>query len=76
MFDRVWRWAGKYRTTERNLGVKPFEIEPAHPRADELTDDQCYFLLQRPLSLRFAATGAGNPALREAGRKSMRNCGR
>jgi hypothetical protein len=37
---------------------------------------RCYFLLQRPLSLRFAATGAGNPALREAGRKSMRNCGR
>jgi fido (protein-threonine AMPylation protein) len=23
MFERVWRWAGKYRTTERNLGVKP-----------------------------------------------------
>lgn len=29
MFDRVWRWAGKFRTTERNLGVKPFEIETA-----------------------------------------------
>jgi fido (protein-threonine AMPylation protein) len=29
MFDRVWRWAGKYRATERNLCVKPFEIEPA-----------------------------------------------
>jgi Fic-DOC domain mobile mystery protein B len=28
MFDRVWKWAGKFRTTERNLGVKPFEIEP------------------------------------------------
>ena len=35
---------------------------------------------QRPLcagiALGFAATGAGNPAPREAGRKSMRNCGR
>jgi Fic-DOC domain mobile mystery protein B len=28
MFNRVWRWAGKFRTTERNLGVKPYEIEP------------------------------------------------
>ena len=23
MFNRVWRWAGKFRATERNLGVKP-----------------------------------------------------
>lgn len=27
MFNRVWKWAGKYRTTERNLGVKPYVIE-------------------------------------------------
>lgn len=27
MFNRVWRWAGKFRTTERNLGVKPHVIE-------------------------------------------------
>ncbi|HLI98340.1 MAG TPA: mobile mystery protein B [Bradyrhizobium sp.] len=27
MFNQVWRWAGKYRTTERNLGVKPHLIE-------------------------------------------------
>lgn len=27
MFERVWRWAGKYRTTERNLGVAPHLIE-------------------------------------------------
>jgi Fic-DOC domain mobile mystery protein B len=27
MFNRVWRWAGKCRTTERNLGVKPHLIE-------------------------------------------------
>jgi Fic-DOC domain mobile mystery protein B len=27
MFNRVWKWAGKYRTTERNLGVKPYLIE-------------------------------------------------
>lgn len=26
MFGEVWRWAGKYRTTERNLGVAPYRI--------------------------------------------------
>ena len=24
MFNRVWRWAGNYRTTERNLGGEGF----------------------------------------------------
>jgi len=28
MFNRVWRWAGQYRTTERNLGVAPYLIQP------------------------------------------------
>jgi Fic-DOC domain mobile mystery protein B len=41
MFDRVWRWAGRYRTTERNLGVKPFEIEPALRQA---LDDARYWI--------------------------------
>jgi Fic-DOC domain mobile mystery protein B len=41
MFDRVWRWAGKYRTTERNLGVKPFEIEPA---LRQTLDDARYWI--------------------------------
>lgn len=27
MFNQVWRWAGKHRTTERNLGVTPHLIE-------------------------------------------------
>jgi Fic-DOC domain mobile mystery protein B len=26
MFGEVWRWAGRYRTTERNLGIAPWEI--------------------------------------------------
>ena len=26
MFRRVWRWAGRYRTTERNLGWEPHRI--------------------------------------------------
>jgi Fic-DOC domain mobile mystery protein B len=29
MFGDVWRWAGKYRTTERNLGIPYFEIPVA-----------------------------------------------
>jgi Fic-DOC domain mobile mystery protein B len=28
MFNRVWRWAGKYRTTPRSLGVEPYLIVP------------------------------------------------
>lgn len=28
MFSRVWRWAGNYRTTERNLGVAPYRLQP------------------------------------------------
>ncbi|MGA7181171.1 MAG: mobile mystery protein B [Thiobacillaceae bacterium] len=26
MFGRVWRWAGEFRLTERNLGVAPYRI--------------------------------------------------
>lgn len=26
MFGRVWRWAGTYRNTERNIGVAPHQI--------------------------------------------------
>ena len=29
MLGDVWRWAGKYRTTERNLGIPYFEIPMA-----------------------------------------------
>ena len=27
MLNRVWRWAGEYRRTERNLGVAPYRIQ-------------------------------------------------
>jgi Fic-DOC domain mobile mystery protein B len=26
MFNQTWTWAGKFRTTERNIGVSPFKI--------------------------------------------------
>jgi len=28
MFNSVWRWAGEYRISERNLGVEPYRIQP------------------------------------------------
>lgn len=28
MFNKVWRWAGDYRKTERNFGVAPHLIQP------------------------------------------------
>ncbi|HEV7601340.1 MAG TPA: mobile mystery protein B [Bradyrhizobium sp.] len=28
MFKAVWRWAGEYRTSDRNLGVEPYRIQP------------------------------------------------
>ena len=28
MFGDVWVWAGEYRTTERNIGVAPYNIQP------------------------------------------------
>lgn len=41
MFDRVWRWAGKYRTTERNLGIDHFRIEP---ELRQILDDARYWI--------------------------------
>lgn len=28
MFGKIWKWAGIFRTTERNIGVTPYEIQP------------------------------------------------
>lgn len=41
MFGRVWRWAGEFRITERNLGVNPHLIS-VHLR--NLLDDCCYWI--------------------------------
>jgi Fic-DOC domain mobile mystery protein B len=29
MFGRVWRWAGKYRTSGKNIGIAPNDVAPA-----------------------------------------------
>jgi Fic-DOC domain mobile mystery protein B len=39
MFNQVWRWAGKYRTTERNIGVEYYRIEPELRQA--IDDARC-----------------------------------
>lgn len=28
MFGDIWKWAGTYRISERNIGVAPYEIQP------------------------------------------------
>lgn len=41
MFGNVWDWAGRYRTTERNIGVAPHDIAP---RLRVLFDDAAAWL--------------------------------
>jgi Fic-DOC domain mobile mystery protein B len=41
MFNRVWRWAGVYRTSERNLGVERHRVEP---ELRQSIDDARYWL--------------------------------
>jgi Fic-DOC domain mobile mystery protein B len=44
MFDDTWRWAGRFRSTERNIGVAPEQIAP---RLRDLLDDTRYWLQHR-----------------------------
>ncbi|MBV5271190.1 MAG: mobile mystery protein B [Afipia sp.] len=41
MFGRVWRWAGKFRHTERNVGVAPYRIATD---LRQLLDDSRYWI--------------------------------
>ena len=41
MFDNVWKWAGTYRKTERNIGCDPKEIMQRIP---QLLDNTRYWL--------------------------------
>ena len=41
MFGRVWRWAGKFRHTERNVGVAPYRIATD---LRKLLDDSRYWI--------------------------------
>lgn len=41
MFNRVWRWAGEFRTTPRNIGIDAWQIEP---QLRQLLDDVRYWV--------------------------------
>ncbi len=41
MFNRVWKWAGVYRKTERNIGIESYRIEP---ELRQILDDACYWV--------------------------------
>jgi Fic-DOC domain mobile mystery protein B len=41
MFNRVWKWAGVYRTTARNIGIETYRIEP---ELRQILDDARYWV--------------------------------
>lgn len=41
MFENVWNWAGQFRTTERNIGIAPWEISS---KLKNLLDDTKYWI--------------------------------
>jgi len=41
MFGKVWKWAGTYRKTERNVGVVPWQIQP---KLKETLDDVRFWI--------------------------------
>lgn len=44
MFGEVWTWAGQYRTTERNIGVAPYQIPI---RVMQLFEDTNYWIKEK-----------------------------
>ena len=47
MFGDIWKWAGSFRTTERNIGVAPYEIQP---KLRILLDDVKFWIDNRTFS--------------------------
>ena len=43
MFGDVWKWAGKFRLTDRNIGMKPYQISAA---LQSLVGDARYWMEQ------------------------------
>jgi len=41
MFDQTWKWAGKYRTSEKNIGVQHYLIRES---LAQLLDDVRYWM--------------------------------
>jgi len=47
MFGEVWSWAGEYRSTERNIGVAPYQIPV---KLKELFDDAAFWIENKTYS--------------------------
>lgn len=41
MFDRTWKWAGTFRSTQKNIGIESYYIEV---ELHKLCDDICFFI--------------------------------
>ena len=55
MFGDIWKWAGSFRTSERNIGVTPYEIQP---KLRILIDDVRFWIenqtfSQKEIAIRF-----------------------
>ena len=57
MFSSIWKWAGKYRTTERNLGWEPHRIiegvRVAFDQAQQWLKHAPYSLTESAIRLRY-----------------------
>lgn len=47
MFGNIWKWAGNFRTTERNIGVAPYDIQP---KLRMLLDDIKFWIVSETYS--------------------------
>lgn len=47
MFGEVWRWAGQYRTTDKNIGVRHWEVLP---RLHEALENTRYWIARASYS--------------------------
>ncbi|MGH1361953.1 MAG: mobile mystery protein B [Calditrichia bacterium] len=48
MFDNVWKWAGKFRASERNIGVAPHLIRP---ELQQLLEDCNFWIANNTYSI-------------------------
>ena len=55
MFNKVWKWAGKYREAETSIGIKPYLIPSA---LSDLFGDVCYWESLQEKSLSYIERAA------------------
>jgi fido (protein-threonine AMPylation protein) len=76
MFNRVWRWAGEFRTTGKNVGVDALRIET---ELHQIVEDTKYWVDHQSLSWRCVFTIVWCSRIRSrtvtaAGRALRRTC--